>query len=282
MTLGALLTSCVQIPPQDVIGGVLPMQTEIVGGACDVARREKTSVTHTNDNGLYLSASEPLRLITWNIHKQKDTDWYTDFTRLSRDRDLFVLQEAYFDEKLASALAGFDYDWSMATAWRSGASTTGVLTAARASADYQCTLRAIEPLTGVPKSILVSRFPIAGTHESLMIANVHGINFTLGVQEYRQQFVALERVLREHRGPLILAGDFNTWRQARLQIIEALADRLSLENVNYLSHNRIRVFGNPIDHVYYRGLEVIDFSSPTVSSSDHNPLLMTFKLKQET
>ena len=48
MTLGALLTSCVQIPPQDVIGGVLPMQTEIVGGACDVGAYEAGALIWDN------------------------------------------------------------------------------------------------------------------------------------------------------------------------------------------------------------------------------------------
>ena len=73
MTSGAFLTSCVQIPPQDVIGGILPMQSEIVGGACDVARRETASASRHSDSEFYFSINKPLRLITWNIHKQKDT-----------------------------------------------------------------------------------------------------------------------------------------------------------------------------------------------------------------
>jgi len=86
--------------------------------------------------------------------------------------------------------------------------------------------------------------------------------------------------LKNHQGPLILAGDFNSWRKDRQAILDKLSHALSLQRVGYESHRRITVFGNPIDHVYYRGLDIVDASSPSVTSSDHNPLLVTFKLAE--
>ena len=135
-----------------------------------------------------------------------------------------------------------------------------------------------EPIIQIPKSILVSTYSPAGTNQRLLVANVHGINFSLGLNAYREQFKALDTILREHTGPLILAGDFNTWSDDRQAILDQLSKDLSLQQVGYKSHHRITVFGNPIDHVYYRGLELVQASSPSVSSSDHNPLLVTFKL----
>jgi endonuclease/exonuclease/phosphatase (EEP) superfamily protein YafD len=155
-----------------------------------------------------------------------------------------------------------------------------VLTASHSESDSHCALFAKEPVIQTPKSILVSTYPITGKHQKLLVANVHGINFTLGLESYRQQFKALRQVIQNHQGPLILAGDFNSWRKDRQTILDQLVDELSLRRVGYDSHQRITVFGNPIDHIYYRNLEVIQASSPKVSSSDHNPLLVTFKVAE--
>ena len=155
-----------------------------------------------------------------------------------------------------------------------------MLTASRKNSNKHCALYAKEPVVQTPKSILVSTYPIAGSHQTLLVANVHGINFTLSLESYRLQFKALHKVLQKHQGPIILAGDFNSWRDERQAILDELSQALSLQQVAYKSHRRVTVLGNPIDHVYYRGLEIIEASSPSVTSSDHNPLLVTFKVAE--
>lgn len=223
---------------------------------------------------------ERISVLSWNMYKQSRENWADDFNRLSSNQDLLILQEAYLDNKLDSALSKSLYDWTMTTAFLYGDKANGVLTASRNRPDRHCALYTKEPLIQTPKSILVSTYLLAGTNQYLLVANVHGINFTLGLKTYRQQFDALEKILQNHQGPLILAGDFNSWRESRQDILNKLSDNLSLRRVSYESHPRITVFGNPIDHIYYRGLEIFKASSPSVTSSDHNPLLVTFKLAE--
>ncbi len=232
-------------------------------------------VTEVAQSGL---SPARITLLTWNIYKQSRPNWLSDFQQLSHDKDLLILQEAHMDEALDAVLADSTYHWLMTTAFYYQANATGVLTAARVPSSRHCALYTREPLIRVPKTILLSTYTLAGQHQRLLVANVHGINFSLGLAAYRAQFRALGKVLRHHQGPIILAGDFNTWRKDRQLLLDQLSKELSLQKVDYASHYRITIFGNPIDHVYYRGLKLVAAASPRVSSSDHNPLVVTFKL----
>lgn len=270
-----LLAGCIHIPLQPALSHSEVYRTKQLPVNCEteLARPDLTAVA-VAENGL---SPEHITLLTWNIFKQSRSNWLTDFQQLSHNKDLLILQEAYLDESLASVLSNHPYHWLMTTAFYYQDNATGVLTASRNPSTRYCALYAKEPLIRTPKSILLSTYPLVGTDQSLLVANVHGINFSLGLEVYRDQFKALGKVLRNHSGPLILAGDFNSWREERQAIMNKMRNELSLQQVEYEGHHRITVFGNPIDHIYYRGLELVHASSPEVSSSDHNPLLVTFK-----
>ena len=264
----------------------IPLQPQLSHSSANISKQQSTHCTAdislsqegaTAKSGL---SPERISVLSWNMYKQSRDNWATDFHRLSHDQDLLILQEAYMDERLTSILSESPYNWAMTTAFIYRDNANGVLTASRDKSNRHCGLYAKEPLIQTPKSILVSTYPLVGTNQSLLVANVHGINFTLGLESYRQQFEALAKVLLNHRGPIILAGDFNSWREDRQAILDDLSHDLSLQRVGYESHRRITVFGNPIDHVYYRGLEIVKASTPSVTSSDHNPLLVTFKMAE--
>jgi len=92
-----------------------------------------------------------------------------------------------------------------------------------------------------------------------------------------QQMQALQAILARHRGPVILAGDFNNWSEERNAVVQNMASALQLVAIPYTNHNRTRVFGHAIDHIYYRGLDVISHQSIDVTSSDHNPIQVLFR-----
>jgi endonuclease/exonuclease/phosphatase (EEP) superfamily protein YafD len=115
--------------------------------------------------------------------------------------------------------------------------------------------------------------------ENLLVANIHGINFTLGVAIYQEQLESLFELMKQHTGPIVLAGDFNTWSDERMQIVEDLAQSLMLESLDYTNHNRTIMFGNALDHVFYRGLEPVEHDTWHVTSSDHNPTHVSFRVK---
>lgn len=269
-----LLAGCIHVPVQPQLshssGSISKQQPTHC--TLEISLSQKSEVAK---GGL---SPERISVLSWNMYKQSRDNWDTDFHRLSHKQDLLILQEAYMDDRLISVLSKSPYNWAMTTAFFYQDNANGVLTASRKNSNRHCVLYAKEPIIQTPKSILVSTYPIAGSHQTLLVANVHGINFTLGLESYHLQFTALREVLQKHRGPIILAGDFNSWLNERQAILDTLSQELSLQRVAYESHRRITVFGNPIDHVYYRGLEIVEASSPSVTSSDHNPLLVTFKV----
>ncbi|HRI18168.1 MAG TPA: endonuclease/exonuclease/phosphatase family protein, partial [Burkholderiaceae bacterium] len=141
-----------------------------------------------------------------------------------------------------------------------------------------CMLRGTEPLLQLPKVALISRFRIEGHDAPLAVANLHAINFTFGLAEYEAQLDAVVAELAAHGGPIIVAGDFNTWSDGRYRTMQAAMQRLGLDAVLPGEDSRTRVFGRQIDHVFVRGFEVVQAGSPQVQSSDHNPLLATLRL----
>lgn len=278
MITATWLTGCIHIPAQPALGHSAVYDSSRLSANCETDSA-RTDLNAVSENGL---SPQHITLLTWNIFKQSRSNWLADFQQLSHNKDLLILQEATMDESLDTVLSDLPYHWLMTTAFYYRENATGVLTASHIPSTRHCALYANEPLIQIPKSILVSTYSLAGTDQRLLVANVHGINFSLGLDSYREQFNALGMILRHHTGPLILAGDFNSWSDDRQAILNQLSKELSLQQVEYLNHHRITVFGNPIDHVYYRGLELVQAASPHVSSSDHNPLLVTFKLSTES
>jgi endonuclease/exonuclease/phosphatase (EEP) superfamily protein YafD len=120
---------------------------------------------------------------------------------------------------------------------------------------------------------------VIGRDALLAVANLHAINFAPGSLGYHAQLEALGDALAAHSGPLVVAGDFNTWNEARDGEVRALAARLSLTSVAFPVDARRRFFGRIVDWVFVRGVEVHDATAWEVTSSDHNPVLVTFRIR---
>jgi endonuclease/exonuclease/phosphatase (EEP) superfamily protein YafD len=217
-------------------------------------------------------------LMAWNVFKQREGHWSEDYLRLSRGQDILLLQEARLTPSLRALLGQSGYRWSMTHAFDYQGTANGVLTAGRSPASGTCLSRRTEPLIRIPKSALLTRYPLEGSSEALLVANLHGINFTLGTAPYRAQLEALERAMDGHTGPMILAGDFNDWSTGRSAIVSLVAQRLDLVPVQFTGDARSRYWGRPVDHVFYRGLEVVQARTVKVTSSDHSPVLVRFRL----
>ncbi|MGL9734617.1 MAG: endonuclease/exonuclease/phosphatase family protein, partial [Symbiopectobacterium sp.] len=81
-----------------------------------------------------------------------------------------------------------------------------------------------------------------------------------------------------HAGPVIMAGDFNTWSRQRIDALYQFASEIALREVRFIDDQRRRTFGRPLDFVFYRGLHVMQSSVLVTQASDHNPLLVEFQL----
>jgi endonuclease/exonuclease/phosphatase (EEP) superfamily protein YafD len=219
-----------------------------------------------------------IRVLTWNIHKQADAGWLRDLRAFAGESDLVLLQEAVLDPPIERLIDGAGLDWMMASSFAFSGFDIGVLTASRVPPLATCTTRAVEPLLRIPKSAIVTWFGLRGQAHTLAVANVHAINFSLSLAAYREQLDALAATLAAHEGPIILAGDLNTWSQGREEALGAIAARLGLTEVPLPPGEASRFLGHQVDHIYVRGLATVTSTAIAVTSSDHNPVLATLRL----
>lgn len=220
--------------------------------------------------------AETFRLLVWNVQKGASDAWIGDFRTLSAGSDLVLLQEAKLHDEFSSGIAALPR-WDMVQAWQWRRQPTGVLTASDALPLSVRALEHREPLLRTDKSALVTEYRIAGSAHTLMVANIHAINFTVDTRAFRAQLAAVADLLDEHEGPVILSGDLNTWRAERQAIVEEIAQALALQAVHF-EGQRKQFRRYPLDHVYYRGLEPLEAAVTEVDSSDHNPLHVTFRI----
>ena len=99
---------------------------------------------------------------------------------------------------------------------------------------------------------------------------------TAGIRS--QKHAEIRELLSEHEGPVILSGDFNTWRQKRKDLVAQLALDLELNEITFERDHRVKFFGQVLDHMYVRGLHQVDSSTELVDTSDHNPMSAVFSL----
>jgi len=223
-----------------------------------------------------------IRIVTWNIHKQADQGWREDLNRFVAANDIVLLQEVVLREPLRDAIESAGLRWTMASSFLYFDEDIGVLTASRAAPVARCTSRVVEPLLGLPKSSIVSWYSLRGTPERLAVVNVHAINFSLALPEYREQFELLVAALAAHRGPLVFAGDLNTWTDARWEVVREAARKLGAVEIPFEEDHRTLFLGKQLDHILVRGLEVVEAEVFRVTSSDHNPVRATLRLQQRT
>lgn len=259
-TVGLTLTGCLEIPEESLLSD----SHQPLAADCFYP-----SLTHIRP----LPAE--FTLLSWNIYKQQG-NWQAELTPWVENVQLLVLQEASGKASLHTWLAQQDYQWDQVAAFRWREVPAGVMTAARASATQVCGQRVLEPISRIPKSQLFSRYHLEGASEQLLVVNLHGVNFSLRGRTYQAQLERITDYIADYRGPVIVAGDFNSWNAKRVILLQQWADSAQLQEVDLESDQRSRVFGYPLDRIYYRGLRLQRAKSMTSTASDHGPLLATF------
>lgn len=224
--------------------------------------------------------SSDIRMVNWNIQKGGDPDWTDDLSTFTKEPDLMIFQEAALDMDAWEIVAAGHYR-SFAPGYRTrgkAGSVTGVMTLSAAEPMTSCSLVSIEPWLRSPKATMITEYGLTDTDQSLLVVNIHAINFTIGNKDFREQVRRALSVIGGHPGPVLLSGDFNTWHWRQWKILREMANNHGLTTLNYDEDHRKRVFGQPLDHIYVRGLHVIDATSIRLDSSDHNPMSATLSL----
>jgi len=276
VVVAAIAAGCVTITaePRAVLqrsDGTVEVQTLACGPSVSIAA---SNLDTTSVGGLDPAR---VRILTWNIHKQDDRGWQHDLRSFATDSDVLLLQETVLDSDLQQMIADAGMRWVMASSFIYANIDTGVLTASRVAPLASCTQRIVEPLLRLPKSAVISWFPLRGEAATLAVVNVHAINFSLSLGAYRAQFDAIADALARHAGPIVFAGDLNTWTTERIAVVDAAARRLGCTEIAFTDDRRRLFFGHQLDHIYTRGLDVVASSAIVVTSSDHNPVMATLR-----
>ena len=235
-----------------------------------------------------------ITVINWNAQKGKHPQFAKDLKHiLAQEKpDIVFLQEAKVDlielKQMGGYLAkGWSYPWP-------GGKTVGVLTLSRVPPVR------IQPVPtkyrefGVtsPKVSLVTEYPLPNG-KNLLAVNVHLLNFERwSVKKIGHQLEDLKSIMADHSGPILMAGDFNTWNQKRLELVKRITRDVQLNEVTDFPAGRSTGDMNsdlwnemlgvdkglPLDRFFFSGFKPNEARVLNFSSSDHTPILVRLKL----
>ncbi|EDP59110.1 endonuclease/exonuclease/phosphatase family protein [Vibrio sp. AND4] len=219
-----------------------------------------------------------LNVLVWNIYKQNRDNWQQALDEFSANKQLLVLQEASLTDEFKNWLVDGQWVSNQVSAFKALGSGAGVISIAHKAPIRACAYTSKEPWLRLPKSALYSKYQLSNG-QVLAVVNIHAINFTLGTEEYTSQLSVLEKVLEAHAGPIMFAGDFNSWNGERLSAMKKTLQKVNLQEVAFSQDHRTQfITGLKLDHVFYRGLTLKSAKAPQSDASDHNPLLVSFTL----
>lgn len=255
-----------------LLAGKLLPQAHTQADSCRLGLGKNTDV-----RGEGLNTSN-IRLLSWNIQKSQNSGWHQDLSSMSDSRDLVLIQEASLDQQGFIGSVALANHWSFAKGYSTPARQTGVMTFSRTKPLTHCAFSDLEPWLRTPKATSITEFALNESPKTLVVVNIHAINFSLGLEDFRRQIVRVEKVLADHKGPIIFSGDFNTWHDDRNNIVQQVVENLGMSELVFDQDMRTQVFGQHLDHIYIRGLHSLSSSTKEVHSSDHNPMFATFKI----
>lgn len=224
-------------------------------------------------------------VLVWNIHKAKKTGWATDFPRLTLGKDLVLLQEVFLRPAMLRMLLqspGLRWDLAAGFTRRLHDIDVGVMTGSRAEPTDLFFLRSPfhEPVVRLPKMAIGTRYRLAQCERELLVLNVHAINF-VRINKFKHQMRQLEKEIDAHDGPVLLAGDFNTWLASRTAFLQDMTANLCMDLAIFEPDRRSRCLGRALDHVFVKGLKIVSASCHyDILSSDHQPLELVLEGEQ--
>jgi len=219
-------------------------------------------------------------LLCWNVHKNNKASTFKKYIE-DRSRhykiDLIVFQEMRFKKDEPFILSDFSYAAAANMEFRN--SFFGVMTASKTfMRDTKAYLsEGKELFFGPRKSLLFSSY-LFEDESMLLVVNVHAINFR-GNSWHNRELERFFKFVKNYKGALLVAGDFNTWNRKRSDTLFKKAKKLNLKAVTFKNMHLLKSFmGNHLDFIFYKGLKLEDaFLEKADGYSDHNPLFARFR-----
>lgn len=242
-------------------------------------------------------SDDRLRILSWNIHKEVDKEnWKKEFIKIIRDNNktpnIILLQEVRLETNMTRILkedVKMGWEFSPNLYQEEHEAYSGVLTASyiKPAMVKSALSSGVEPFTKTPKPVLFTKYSLDFESFELLIVNIHLINYKLGLDEFKEQLGYTAEFVKGHDGPVIMAGDFNTWSEDRLEHLDKVIEELDLVKITFGSKSEHieTMFGNALDHIFIskEKLEVVEGSQDVmadINSSDHKPLFVEVKIRR--
>ena len=220
-------------------------------------------------------------ILCWNTAKLTMKSSYKESIKsliVENCVNILLLQEV--KKSLATELDISDYSYILSPNIETRRHVYGVLSAFKISCedDFSLLTKKREIAYATHKVTLITKHKIAH-NEQLMIVNIHAINFVKN-SDFFNELNSIKTIIKLHNGPIVVAGDFNTWNVKRVNFLKEFTHDLSLHEVGFSDNTNIKkVFSNSLDYIFYRGLKltkskVVD----TKKISDHNPIIASFEV----
>lgn len=254
------------------------MKLKIVLGlifCAQLAKANPSVLCDSNDslvrfsNSIVPSETQTIEVLTWNVLKFKRENSFSDFTNLTGKADIAFIQEAVHTSELQNKTAqSVSMDWTFFKSFCREYGASGVQIGSRyPQLDADALLApALEPVVNTPKVTGFSEVEISG--RKVLLINVHGLNANKGL-DFEKHMDQIVEVAAKFEGPIIWAGDFNTWNPARLTYLKTKAQSIGVTLLVPETDNRKL----KLDHILVRGfkaksVKILD----TYQSSDHWPV----------
>ncbi len=230
-----------------------------------------------------------IKLLVWNMYKGKNKSWEDDFIFLKADRDILVLQEGLMNENMEKILSNDnDFSYLLATSfvYKKGNKRTGVVTGSSALPidSYYKKSRDLEWIGLTPKAMLFTEYELRGYKKTLLVVNIHAIN---SVPWYllARQLKQVGRKIKKHNGPVVFAGDFNTWTKKKIKYMRKYLSSLGLYEVNFPNGDKRMKSSftkKILDYIWIKGLKYTNsYVWEDIEGADHKAMSVELSVKNQ-
>ncbi len=101
--------------------------------------------------------------------------------------------------------------------------------------------------------LIATTYPLEGRVDRLLVVHFHNASI-VGSATQKDLLDKAEHLIEAHRGPVLFAGDFNTWTADKLNNVYALAQRQGMSKVYFDSPYETPLGQRQVDHAFIRGL----------------------------
>ena len=225
---------------------------------------------------------DKITLLNWNVHKNNHSiKWLHDFQYILNhySPNIITFQEYKTKSQKSILDSHKDYGYGFFPNINIYEEDYGLINASTSNIydfDYMFSEH-VEPIIKTPKISFLTQYKTQDNNK-LTIINTHMINF-VKIKKYISQIRQIENLIYSHER-VILAGDFNTWSQKRMNILKHMTKELKLKHISFeIDHHKKRYLSHPLDHVFYKGLKATKAEVlQQFKTSDHKPIVVDFAL----